>query len=59
MMSDLNMSPGKVSDFGSFPLSGFTLVIKLGKFHFEGHYFLIKKNVVKFDYVLSNVTDLV
>ena len=29
MMSDLNMSHGKMSDFASFPLFGFNLVIKL------------------------------
>ena len=28
-MSDLNMSHGEMYDFVSFPLSGFTLVIKL------------------------------
>ena len=36
-MSDLNMSHGKMSDFDLFPLLGFTLVIKLGNFDFEGH----------------------
>ena len=29
MIPDLNMSPAKVSDFVSFPLLGFTSVIKL------------------------------
>ena len=29
MTSDLNMSHGKMSDFVSFPLFGFTLIIKL------------------------------
>ena len=35
-MSDLNMSHGKMSDFDfvSFPLFGFTLVIKLRNFDF-------------------------
>ena len=37
MVSDLNMSHGKMSDFVSFPLLGFTLVIKLRKFDFEGY----------------------
>ena len=37
MVSDLNMSHGKMSDFVSFPLHGFTLVIKLGNFDFKGH----------------------
>ena len=37
MMLDLNMSHGKMSDFVSFPLLGFTLVIKLTNFDFEGH----------------------
>ena len=36
-MSDLNMPHGKMSDFDLFPLLGFTLVIKLGNFDFEGH----------------------
>ena len=34
-MSDLNMSHGKMSDFVSFPLLGFTLVIKRRGFEFE------------------------
>ena len=37
MMSDLSMSHEKMSDFVSFPMFGFTLVIKLRKFGFEGH----------------------
>ena len=37
MVSDLNMSHGKMSDFVSFPLSGVTLVIKLRNCDFEGH----------------------
>ena len=37
MMSDLNMSDGKVSDFLSFPLLEFTLVKKLRNFDFESH----------------------
>ena len=32
MMSNLNMSHGKMSDFVSFPLFGFTVVIKLRDF---------------------------
>ena len=47
MTADLNMSHGKISDFVSFPLFGFTLVIKLRNFDFESHWntliFLIKK----------------
>ena len=31
------MSHGKMSDFVSFPLFGFTLVIKLRNFDFKGH----------------------
>ena len=34
-MSDLNMPYGKMSDFVSFPLFEFTLVIKLRNFDFE------------------------
>ena len=37
MLLDLNMSPGKMSDFVSFPLFGFALVIKLRNFDFESH----------------------
>ena len=37
MVSDLNMSLGKMSDFVSFPLFGFTLVIKPINFDFESH----------------------
>ena len=36
-MPDLNMSQGKMSDFVSVPLLGFTLVIKLRNFDFERH----------------------
>ena len=37
MMSDLKLSLGKMSDSVSFPLFGFTLVIKLRNFDFERH----------------------
>ena len=37
MMSDMNMSHGKMSDFVSFPLLGFILVIKPRNFDFKGH----------------------
>ena len=37
MTSDLQMSHGKMSDFVSFLLFGFTLVIKLRNFDFKGH----------------------
>ena len=37
MVSDLNISHRKMSDFVSFPSFGFTLVIKLRNFNFEGH----------------------
>ena len=47
MMSDLNISHGKMSEFISFPLFPFTLVIKLQNFDLEVieifQYFLIKK----------------
>ena len=36
-MSELTMSRGKMSDFASFHLFGFTLVIKLKNFDFESH----------------------
>ena len=37
MMLDLNISHEKMFDFVSFPLFGFTLVIKLRNFDFKGH----------------------
>ena len=37
-MSDLNMSDGKMSDFVSFPLLGFTVAIKLRNFDFVKHW---------------------
>ena len=36
-LSDLYMSYGKMSDFVSFPLFGFTLVKKMKNFDFESH----------------------
>ena len=36
-MSDLNMSHGRISEFVSFLLFGFTLVIKLNKLDFKSH----------------------
>ena len=38
MMWDLKMSHENMSDFVSFPLFGFTLVIKLRNFDFESHW---------------------
>ena len=38
MMSDLNMSQEKMSDFVSFSLFGLTVVMKLRKFDFESHW---------------------
>ena len=37
MKSDFKTPHGEMSDFVSFPLFGFTLVIKLRNFDFEGH----------------------
>ena len=37
MMLDLNIPLRKMSDFVSFPLFGFTLVIKLRNFDFESY----------------------
>ena len=58
VVSDLNMSHGKMSDFVPFPLFRFALVIKLRNFDFEGHWntliFFDKKNDAGFDYVMSN-----
>ena len=55
-MSDLNMSHGKISDFVSFPLFGFTLVMKLRNFDFEIHcntgiFFDKKRYGTRFKYV--------
>ena len=46
------MSQGKMSDFVSFPLFGFALVIKLRNTLI--FFFLDKKDDVRFEYVLSN-----
>ena len=50
MVSDMNMSHGKMSDFISFPFFWFTLVIKLTNFDFESHWntlmFFGKKDMV-------------
>ena len=47
MISNFIMSHEKMSDFISFPLFGFTLVIKLKNFDFERHWktlnFFVKK----------------
>ena len=37
MVSDLNMFHGKMSDFASLALFGFTLVIKLTNFDLKSH----------------------
>ena len=58
MMSDLNISHGKMSDFVSFPLFRVTLVMKLRNLNFKVRentlMFFDKENDVRFDYVLSN-----
>ena len=56
IMSDLNMSLGKMSDFVSFSLFGFTLVKKLRNFDFERHVniaiiFDKERYGVRFEYV--------
>ena len=56
MISDLNMSPGKMYDFVSFPLFGFNIVTKLRNFDFESHqntltFFDKKGYSVRFEYV--------
>ena len=55
IMSDSNMSHRKTSDFVSFLLLGFTLVIKVKNFDFESHwnaliYFDKKKYCVRFEW---------
>ena len=37
MLSDLNLPHGKMSDFVSFPLFRFTLVVKMRKVDYKGH----------------------
>ena len=66
MMWDLKMSHENMSDFVSFPLFGFTLVIKLRNFDFESHWntllllllllllFWSKKNDARFEYALPD-----
>ena len=56
-MSYLNMSHGKMPDFVSIPLFGFTLIIKVRNFKFESHwnismFFDKGKYGVRFEYVL-------
>ena len=56
IMPDLNMSHGKMSDFVSIPLFGFTLVIKLRNFDSESHwnisiFFDKERYGVRFEYV--------
>ena len=50
MISDSNMSHEKTSDFVSFPLFEFTVVIKPGNFDFKSHeileYFSIKRDTM-------------
>ena len=38
MLSDLNISHGKMSNFVSIPLFGYALVIKLRNFDFKVHW---------------------
>ena len=63
-MFDLVMFHGKMSDFVSFPLFGFTLVIKLRSFDFESYWnvliFFLEKIMVS-DLIMScqAVSDLV
>ena len=58
MVSDLNMSRRRMSDSVSFPLFGFTFVIKLRNFDFESQWntflFFDRENDVRFDYFLSD-----
>ena len=57
IMSYLNMYHGRMPDFVSFPLFGFTFVIKLSNFNIESHwktliFFLSKRYGIRFEYVL-------
>ena len=56
MVSDLNMANEKMSDFVSFPLFGFTLVVKLRNFDFESHWNILiifgkERYCARFEYV--------
>ena len=57
MMLDLNKYHGKIPDFVSFPLFGFTIVVKQQKFDIESHsshtltFFDKKRYVLRFKYV--------
>ena len=51
MVSELNISHGKMSDFVSFLLSGFTLVIKPGNLDFESH----RNTLIIFDQKMSDL----
>ena len=65
MMSDLNLSHGKIPDFVSYSSLGFTLAIKLRNFDFENlwntliFYFDQSKCNVRFKYVQWNMSDVV
>ena len=64
MVSDLNMSLGKMSGFVSFPFFGFTLVIKLRNYDFESHwntliYFDEKIYAVRFNMSHGKISDFV
>ena len=63
IMSDLNMSHEKMSDFDSFVLFGFTLVKKLRNFDFESHWNTLilfdKKLILDFIMSCQTVSDLV
>ena len=63
MISDLSVFHGKMSDFDSFPMIGFTLVTKRKNFDFESHWntliFQISQIYLRFEYVLQTVSDLV
>ena len=63
MMSDLDMSHEKMSDFVLFALFVFVLVIKLRNLYFESYWntliFLDKKNVLDSIISCQTVSDLV
>ena len=56
-MSDLNMPHGKMSDFVSCPLFGFTLVIKPRNFDFKSHWNTLKAQWQIWD-ILQGVSSL-
>ena len=61
MLLDVNMSHGKMSDFVSFSMLGFTLVITLRNFDYWNSSNFLDKKKMMWDLIMSSetVSDLV